>query len=179
MKSFIKIGAVVTLVVLFASCQDKSKPNYQYMPNMYEAVGYETYQPVEFLPDGIEAQLPVAGTINRGWLPYEFENTLEESLDLKLHFGHIRGFQFKEIALEVEITTPDNKKEIIPVNLKLIDETGKDLGDCTGDICDVFQTIKTFDTLQSGKYIVTVKSKFAGPYLPNVLGVGITIEKRL
>ncbi|MGF1559039.1 MAG: c-type cytochrome [Flavobacteriaceae bacterium] len=77
MKSFIKIGAVLTLVVLFASCQDKSKPNYQYMPNMYEAVGYETYQPVEFLPDGIEAQLPVPGTINRGWLPYEFENTLE------------------------------------------------------------------------------------------------------
>lgn len=77
MNSFKKIGLVFALVVLFVGCQDNSKPNYQYMPNMYESVGYETYQPVEFLPNGIEAQLPVAGTINRGWMPYEFENTPE------------------------------------------------------------------------------------------------------
>ncbi len=77
MKSLIKIGVVSFFVVLFASCQEKSKPNYQYMPNMYDGVGYETYQEVDFLPGGIEAQLPVAGTINRGWMPYAFENTLE------------------------------------------------------------------------------------------------------
>lgn len=77
MNSFRKIGIVFALVALFVACQDKSKPNYQYMPNMYEAVGYETYQQVDFLPGGVEAQLPVAGTINRGWMPYEFENTPE------------------------------------------------------------------------------------------------------
>jgi mono/diheme cytochrome c family protein len=77
MNSFRKIGLILTLVVLFVACQDKSKPNYQYMPNMYEAVGYETYQSVDFLPNGVEAQLPVPGTINRGWMPYEYENTPE------------------------------------------------------------------------------------------------------
>ncbi len=77
MNSFRKIGVVVALLVVVVACQDNSKPNYQFMPNMYEAVGYETYQPVGFLPNGVEAQLPVAGTINRGWLPYEFENTPE------------------------------------------------------------------------------------------------------
>ena len=50
--------------------------------------------------------------------------------------------------------------------------------DCSGDICDVFQTIKTFQNLEKGKYKVAVKSKFAGPYLPNVLGVGIVVEKQ-
>ena len=88
------------------------------------------------------------------------------------------GFQFKEVSLEVEITSPDGKTEILPVTMKLIDESGKDIGDCTGDICDVFQTIKTFQNLEKGKYKVAVKSKFSGPYLPNVLGVGIVFEKQ-
>jgi len=77
MNSFIKIGLVMSLLIVVASCSDDSKPNYQYMPNMYEAVGYETYQQVDFLPGGQEAMLPVEGTISRGWMPYEFENTIE------------------------------------------------------------------------------------------------------
>lgn len=110
---------------------------------------------------------------------FEFESKQSnEACDLKLHFGHISGFQFKEVPLEVLITAPDGESEVLSINVKLIDESGKDIGDCTGDICDVFQTIKTFDTLESGKYKVTVKSKFTGPYLPNVLGVGIVVEKR-
>ena len=74
MKSFKNIVIVLALLVFCASCQDKRKPNYQYMPNMYESVGYETYS--EML-DGIEARTPVEGTVNRGWLPYEIENTVE------------------------------------------------------------------------------------------------------
>jgi gliding motility-associated lipoprotein GldH len=109
---------------------------------------------------------------------FEFENKQsKEACDLKLHFGYINGFQFKEVPLEVEITTPDGESEVLSINVKLIDESGKDIGDCTGDICDVFQTIKTFETLENGKYKVTVKSNFTGPYLPNVLGVGVIFEK--
>ncbi len=75
MKSFKNIVIVWALLVFCASCQDKSKPNYQYMPNMYESVGYETYD--EKMLNGIEARTPVEGTVNRGWLPYEIENTPE------------------------------------------------------------------------------------------------------
>ena len=110
---------------------------------------------------------------------FEFDIAQSESFcELKLHFGHISGFQFKEVPLEVEITFPDGKSEVLPVTLKLIDESGNDIGDCTGDICDVFQTIKRFQYLEKGKYKVLVKSKFTGPYLPNVLGVGIIIERQ-
>jgi mono/diheme cytochrome c family protein len=77
MNSFKKIGAITFLMLAFVACQDNSKPNYQYMPNMYEAVGYETYQEVDFLPNGSQAMLPPANTINRGWLPYGIENSLE------------------------------------------------------------------------------------------------------
>ncbi|WP_297868463.1 hypothetical protein [uncultured Flavobacterium sp.] len=47
------------------------------------------------------------------------------------------------MPLEVEIKVPDGEMEMLPVTIKLIDDSGKDLGDCSGDICDVFQTIKT------------------------------------
>ena len=79
----------------------------------------------------------------------------------------------------MEITSPDGKIENLPVVLKLMDESGNDLGDCSGDICDVYQTIKTFEKLEQGKYKVAVKSTFAGPFLLNVLGVGIVVEKNI
>ena len=42
MKSLFKIVFVLGIVVSLSSCKDKLKPNYQYMPNMYESVAYET-----------------------------------------------------------------------------------------------------------------------------------------
>ncbi|MFL2602183.1 MAG: c-type cytochrome [Flavobacteriaceae bacterium] len=60
-----------------SSCFDSSKPNYQYFPNMYESVGYGTYDESDAFPNGIEAQLPVEGSVPRGWQPYEFEDSNE------------------------------------------------------------------------------------------------------
>lgn len=77
MNSLKKIGIVFGLLAVLVSCQDNSKPNYQYMPNMYIPVGYETYQQVDFLPSGQEAMLPPENTVPRGWLPYKYENTPE------------------------------------------------------------------------------------------------------
>ncbi|MBD3723225.1 MAG: cytochrome c [Flavobacterium sp.] len=77
MKSLYKIVAVVGLSVMATSCFDKSKPNYQFMPNMYEAVPYETYSEHSVFKGGKEGQLPVEGTIKRGFVPYEIPNTPE------------------------------------------------------------------------------------------------------
>jgi len=79
MKQFVKIVLGVLLVVGAASCADKNSPNYQYMPNMYESVGYETYAGVDngLFPEGTEAMLPPENTISRNWLPFEYDNTPE------------------------------------------------------------------------------------------------------
>lgn len=74
MNSFSKIIMVFGLVLTLASCADTNAPNYQYMPNMYEPVGYETYEKVDFLKNDMEAMQPVENTIPRGWMPYEFDN---------------------------------------------------------------------------------------------------------
>lgn len=100
MNSFKKIGIVFGLVLIFASCQDKSKPNYQYMPNMYEAIGYETYQEIDFLPNGQEAQLPPANTIPRGWMPYKYENTAEGKELARLQLSPLDSLQFEKNLLE-------------------------------------------------------------------------------
>ena len=77
MKSVYKITLLVCISILVSSCHDTSKPNYQYMPNMYEAVSYPTYSESSAFKNGKEGQLPVEGTINRGFVPYEYPNTTE------------------------------------------------------------------------------------------------------
>ena len=74
MKSLIKI-LVISLVIVTVSCNKSTAPNYQYMPNMYESVGYETYGEAAF-PNGVEAQLPAKGTIPRGFTPFDIENNI-------------------------------------------------------------------------------------------------------
>lgn len=75
MKSLYKIVAVVGLSIIAASCFNKSEPNYQFFPNMYEAVPYETYTEHGIFRGDVEAQLPAEGTIKRGFVPYEIPNT--------------------------------------------------------------------------------------------------------
>ncbi|MDY8136724.1 cytochrome c [Aquimarina sp. 2201CG5-10] len=77
MKNTIKILATAIILISVVSCQKDSRPNYQYMPNMYESVGYETYGEYSVFPDKQEAMLPVEGSIPRGWMPYELENSTE------------------------------------------------------------------------------------------------------
>ena len=78
-KRIAKFGVLLFLLVTVSSCWDKDEPNYQYMPNMYESVGYETYEGEDngLFPQGTAAMLPAENTVSREWLPYDFDNTPE------------------------------------------------------------------------------------------------------
>jgi len=73
MKSLIKI-LVIAVVLLAVSCRKDTAPNYQFMPNMYESGGYETYGEAAF-KNGVEAQLPAEGSVARGHVPFDIENS--------------------------------------------------------------------------------------------------------
>lgn len=77
MKNRIHIVIAAAAALVMVSCFDESKPNYQYMPNMYAPVGYETYGNYDIFPGGMEAMLPAEGSIPRGWQPYDYPNTTE------------------------------------------------------------------------------------------------------
>ena len=75
MKNIVVIGIAIVASLSLVSCFNDNKPNYQYMPNMYIPVGYETYGNYEVFPGGQAAMLPAEGSIPRGWQPYEYENS--------------------------------------------------------------------------------------------------------
>ena len=78
MKTVAKYTVLLVILVGFVSCQKNSSRNYQYMPNMYESVGYESYQESDAFANGVEAQLPAEGSIPRGdFMPYEIANSNE------------------------------------------------------------------------------------------------------
>ena len=75
MKSVYKITLLFGIIILVSSCHNTTAPNYQYFPDMYESVGYETYSESKAFKNGKEAQLPAEGSINRGFEPFEYENS--------------------------------------------------------------------------------------------------------
>ena len=86
MRTIINTLFALAAIALITSCNSKSAPNYQYFPNMYESVGYEAYSSHEVFADNntSEALKPVEGTVNRGWMPYDFSNSAEGYAEAKI-----------------------------------------------------------------------------------------------
>lgn len=77
MKTIYKLAALVGVSVVATSCFNKEKPNYQFFPDMYESVAYETYSESSAFKNGKAAQLPAENSIPRGFEVYEYPNTTE------------------------------------------------------------------------------------------------------
>jgi len=83
MKGLLKIILVVIIMIAVVSCKKDSRPNYQFMPNMYEPVGYETYGEYDVFPGQQSAMLPVEGTIARGYSLFDYGSSNDEFLRAK------------------------------------------------------------------------------------------------
>jgi mono/diheme cytochrome c family protein len=83
MKGLLKIILVIILMIAIVSCKKDSRPNYQFMPNMYEPVGYETYGEYDVFPGQQSAMLPVEGTIARGYSLFDYGSSNDEFLRAK------------------------------------------------------------------------------------------------
>jgi len=68
---------ILVLILGIMSCADKDDPNYQYLPDMYESLAYESYAEAEIFPNEQVAMKPAEGTISRGWMPYGYEDNTE------------------------------------------------------------------------------------------------------
>lgn len=109
---------------------------------------------------------------------FEFEITEDATLyNLVFKFSHVFDYQFATVPINFSIENPAGKKENLSVDLAIKDSSGKELAECAGDVCDLKYQIKEKTKLQKGKYKVTVSHSFEGPYLPNVIGIGLDVEK--
>lgn len=96
---------------------------------------------------------------------------------LAFKFSYIYDYQFPKIPIIVTLEKPSGAIEKTVVDVVIKNQSGKELGDCAGDICDLSQIIKNKIKLQKGNYTVTITNNFKGNYLPNVLAIGFEIEK--
>jgi len=108
---------------------------------------------------------------------FDFEIKDDINADISIFFSHVNDPQYDKVPLEVTIQSPSGKKDKMAVMLRLKDESGKDLSDCVGDICDLSTVIKEAMPLNRGKYIITLQNTFSQhEYIPNVLALGVSIN---
>ena len=69
----------IACIALLSSCSNNEdgKPGYEFMPDMYRSPSLEIYSSNSFFKDSLNARLPVAGTIPRGFVPFDYDNNLE------------------------------------------------------------------------------------------------------
>lgn len=110
---------------------------------------------------------------------YEFEIKNDTTLyNIVFRFSHVYDYQFATIPIQFDIESPDGTKETLAVDLQIKDESGQQLAECSGDVCDLDYAVKTKTKLTKGKYKITVSHDFKmAPYLPNVLGIGLEVDK--
>ncbi|MEO5775880.1 MAG: hypothetical protein ABIQ27_03185 [Flavobacterium sp.] len=108
---------------------------------------------------------------------FEFDVTDDSHLyNLIFKFSHVYDYQFDTVPINFTIENPAGEKENFSVDLMIKDSAGKELAECAGDVCDLKYSIKEKTKLQKGKYKVTISHSFEGPYLPNVIGIGLNVD---
>jgi len=72
-------GLAIVGSMLYSSCgtQDPAKPGLEFMPDMYRSPAYKSYAPSAFFADSTSARTPVAGTIPRNYVFFNYPSTNE------------------------------------------------------------------------------------------------------
>jgi len=98
--------------------------------------------------------------------------------DITFKFSHVYDYQFNSVPIDFVMENPDGTKEKFSIDLKIKDPSGKQLADCSGDVCDLSYTLKEGVALSKGTYKITTSNSFKGSYLPNVIGVGLEVNAK-
>ncbi len=109
-----------------------------------------------------------------------FEFTIDDDkklYDVTFEFSHIYDYQFASVPIKIDVKNPSGEEEFHNIDFNIKDSKGKPLADCGGDICDMSMNVLEKTKLLKGKYQIKVSHDFNGPYLPNVIGVGIKVTQ--
>lgn len=96
--------------------------------------------------------------------------------NITFRFSHVYDYQFNSIPIHFTIVNPKGETEKKQIDLQIKDASGKELAECSGDFCDLNYKLEENIKLLKGNYKIIVSHSFEGPYLPNVLGVGLKVE---
>ena len=99
-----KFILIMCLYFLFVSCGNDGR-GYEYMPNMYKSLSYESYTENNLFEDNLSARLPVEGTIPRGYSLYEYEDTNEGYETAKIDLNNPYKFNEQDMLKAKELYT--------------------------------------------------------------------------
>src|SRR6266850_625952 len=63
------VGLVASVALNIAASGVKTRPNFEYFPDMARTARYNAFEENPNFTDGMTLRAPVPGTIPRGWLP--------------------------------------------------------------------------------------------------------------
>jgi gliding motility-associated lipoprotein GldH len=94
----------------------------------------------------------------------------DKSYNVFIEVSHVLGTEMNEFPVNFEVTKPDGsiEKGEVVVNFKN--------SECMGDVCDVKFLVKEKLKLKKGKYTVKFSPKSKFGFVPNIIGVGLSVE---
>lgn len=102
---------------------------------------------------------------------HEFEIDVDNrNYDVFIEISHVLGTEMNEFPVLFEVVKPDGtiEKGEVLVNFKN--------SECLGDVCDVKFLVKEKVKLNKGKYKVSFSPKSKFGFVPNIIGVGLSVE---
>jgi mono/diheme cytochrome c family protein len=78
----VNVRSIVCLLIAFASAacaRPQERRGYEYTPDMAYSVPYDTFAPNSVTRNGMTQQVPVRGTIPRGFLPLHYSNSVADA----------------------------------------------------------------------------------------------------
>jgi mono/diheme cytochrome c family protein len=79
--NFFKTGLLVILLVNLSACnRERNNPGWDYFPDMFYSTAYETNTKNPNFADGMTMRVPVAGTIPREFIPFEYTSDPESRI---------------------------------------------------------------------------------------------------
>lgn len=103
---------------------------------------------------------------------------VEQQYNIYFALRHVYGFQLKSIKINVETTSPSNKFIKKQYEVQVFKNNSEYLSECAGDYCDLESLIeKDFKFDEAGTYKFVITYDMPTKYLPNVMEVGLIIDK--
>ena len=114
-------------------------------------------------------------------VPVGFTVSIEDTVsEHKLYatLRHVYGYQFTTMEISLEVTPPSGQSTLKPYTLQVMDDDGKYLADCSGDLCDLEMLLEEHVVFtEPGDWKFEITCNMDLPYVPNVMEFGVIIDK--
>ena len=107
----------------------------------------------------------------------EFED-VESEYDVYLVVRHIPEIPYKKMLVNLVIYSPAGGMRTANHDLWFVDEQGKSLSDCMGDLCDIeFLIRKAYSVSEPGIVKFEVENKYTKVEMPGIIEVGLIVRE--